>query len=87
MNPRDAARDAWIARQRAAISRTLDELERDPPHAAIDIGSIAVACAVGYLDFRFGGEPWRPGRARLGAWFAEFAKNPPIALTVPKEIV
>jgi len=86
MNPRDAARDAWIARQRAAISRTVDELEKDPPHAAIDIGSIAVACALGYLDFRFGGEPWRPAHPRLSAWFAEFSGNAPIARTVPREI-
>jgi len=63
------ALQAEIARQRAAISRTVDELERDPPHAMLDIGSIAVACALGYLDFRFGGEPWRPGhpfRPKMG---------------------
>jgi glutathione S-transferase len=84
-NPRDAARDAWIARQQAAIGRTLDELEQDPPHEALDIGSIAVACALGYLDFRFGGEPWRPAHPSLTAWFAAFEKNAPIARTVPRE--
>jgi glutathione S-transferase len=84
-NPRDAARDAWNARQKAAISRTLDELEKDPPHEAIDIGSIAVACALGYLDFRFGAEPWRPAHPRLNTWFAAFEKNAPIARTVPRE--
>jgi glutathione S-transferase len=84
-NPRDAAREAWIARQKAAISRTLDELEKDPPHEALDIGSIAVACALGYLDFRFGGEPWRPTHPRLNTWFAAFEKSPPIARTVPCE--
>jgi glutathione S-transferase len=87
VNPRDAARDAWIARQRAAIGRTVDELEKDPPHGMIDIGSIAVACALGYLDFRFGPEPWRPAHPRLSAWFAGFSGNAPIARTVPQEII
>jgi glutathione S-transferase len=84
-NPRDAARDAWITRQKAAISRTLNELEKDPPHEALDVGSIAAACALGYLDFRFGGQPWRPPHPHLSAWFAAFSKHPPIAQTMPRE--
>ena len=50
-----------------------------------DIGSIAVACALGYLDFRYGSDPWRAGHPKLAAWFEEFSKNPGIAQTVPKE--
>ncbi len=67
--PREAARESWITRQKAAVERTLDQLEAEPPHRTSDIGSITVACALGYLDFRFAAEPWRPGRARLAAWF------------------
>jgi len=84
-NPRDPARDAWIVRQKAAIERTLGELEKDPPYQALEIGSIAVACALGYLDFRFAAEPWRPARPHLSAWFAAFEKHAPIARTVPRE--
>ena len=83
--PKEAARDAQIARFKAAMSRTVDALETDPPHRHVDIGSLAVACALGYLDFRFGAEPWRPGHPKLTAWFEEFSKNPGIARTVPKE--
>ena len=61
MKPQDEGRAAWIARQKAAVDRTLDALEADPPHRAIDIGSITIACALGYLDFRFAAQPWRPG--------------------------
>lgn len=85
-NPRDAAREAWIARQKAAIGRTLDELDKDPPHEALDIGSIGVACALGYLDFRFAAEPWRPAHPHLSAWFAAVSKNPAIAKTEPREL-
>ena len=40
MNPQDEGRAAWIARQKAAVDRAA--LEADPPHHAIDIGSIYV---------------------------------------------
>lgn len=83
--PEEAARTAWMERQKAAVGRALTLLEREPPHRALDIGSIAVACALGYLDFRFGTEPWRDGHPKLAAWYAEFAKNKALADTAPKE--
>jgi glutathione S-transferase len=83
LKPTEAGRAAWIARQKAAVDRTLDALEADPPHRMLDIGSIAVACAVGYLDFRFAAEEWRPDHPKLAAWFLAFAENPGIAQTVP----
>jgi glutathione S-transferase len=83
--PQDEGRVAWIARQKAAVDRTLDALEADPPHRAIDIGSITVACALGYLDFRYAAQPWRPMHPKLAAWFEGFAQNPGIASTMPKD--
>ncbi len=82
--PREDARDAQIARFKAAISRTVDALEADPPHKAVDIGSITVACALGYLDFRFAADSWRPGHARLTAWYEAFVQNKGIAETAPQ---
>lgn len=83
--PRDAGREAWMARQKAAIDRSLDHLETELPHKTVDIGSISIACALGYLDFRFAAEPWRQSRPMLTAWFEAFAENPAIAGTVPKD--
>jgi len=83
--PKEEARDAQIARYKAAMKRAVDVLEGDPPHKHIDIGSITVACALGYLDFRYGSEPWRPGHPNLTAWYEAFAKNACIAQTAPKE--
>jgi len=83
--PQDEGRAAWIARQKAAVDRTLAALEADAPHRTVDIGSIAVACAFGYLDFRFAAQPWRPIHAKLAAWLDAFARNPGIADTVPKD--
>ena len=83
--PRDAGREAWMARQKAAIDRSLDLLESELPHKAADIGTIAIACALGYLDFRFAHEPWREGRPGMAGWFEIFAENPGIARTLPKD--
>ena len=83
--PKEAARDAAIARYKAAISRTVAALEADPPHKLVDIGSIAVACALGYLDFRYGSEPWRAGHPKLAAWYQAFSAEPAIAGTAPRE--
>jgi glutathione S-transferase len=83
--PKEPARDAAITRYKAAIFRTVDALEADPPHRHVDIGSLAVACALGYLDFRYPSDPWRPGHPKLTAWFEDFSRNPGIAQTAPKE--
>ncbi len=84
-NPKEAAREAWIRRQSAAIERALNDLAADPPHRTVDIGTITLACALGYLDFRFAAEPWRETRPRLAEWYAGFAETPGLALTIPRE--
>lgn len=81
--PQETARDAVMARHKDAVARALDVLEQDPPHQTLDVGSISVACALGYLTLRFSGEPWREGHPKLTAWFAQFGLNPCIARTKP----
>jgi glutathione S-transferase len=81
--PQEAARDTWMARQKGIVARAIGQLEVDPPHKHVDIGSIAVACALGYLDFRYADEPWRPDAPRLTAWFSAFGQHNAIASTAP----
>ena len=81
--PQDDGRKAFDARQKAAIDRALGVLEKNPPKGLAHIGEIATACALGYLDFRFGHEPWREAHPTLAAWFAEVSKAAPVAQTVP----
>jgi glutathione S-transferase len=84
MRPKEEARDAVMARNKAAVARALDELEgMDLPQTA-NVGTIAVACALGYLTLRFSDEPWREGHPKLNAWFAQFGLLPFIASTKPK---
>jgi glutathione S-transferase len=81
--PQDEGRQAYDARQKAAMERGLARLEAEPPQRLADVGAIAVACALGYLDLRFPAEPWREGHPRLAAWLASVAGLPPLARTVP----
>ena len=46
-----------------------------------DIGRIAVACVLGYADFRYGTERWRDGRPRLAAWSQSLADRPSLLAT------
>lgn len=87
LKPQDAARDALMERQRNVVVRALDVFEADLPHRSIDIGTISLACALGYLDFRFAHEPWRDTHPHLAAWCSAFATNPGIARTVPRDAV
>ncbi|MDI3305491.1 MAG: glutathione S-transferase family protein [Acetobacteraceae bacterium] len=83
--PQDEGRRTYDARQKAAIDRSLALLEREVAalEGPLTIGSIAVACALGYLDFRFGHEPWREAHPKLAAWFAKVSEAPALAQTVP----
>jgi glutathione S-transferase len=67
------------------VARALTALEAAPPAfgATPDVGQIALACALGYRDFRFPGS-WRADHPRLVAWLDEFARRvPAFAATKP----
>jgi len=81
--PREDAREVQMARHRDAVARALDLLEGEPPAQHLDIGSIAVGCALGYLDFRFADEPWSAGRPKLAAWADAFMAQPCMTRTAP----
>lgn len=81
--PMDETRLAFIARQKAAMERGLAVLESNPPKGLADIGEVATACALGYLDFRFAEEPWRATHPRLAAWFADVSRLPALARSAP----
>jgi glutathione S-transferase len=68
----------WTDHQAGKVERALAVLEDDPPTLAAtpDVGRIALACALGYLDLRFEGS-WGQNHPRLVAWLDEFAAAVP----------
>jgi len=83
--PQDDGRKAYISLQQGKVARALDVLEKDADSlGGLDtIGEITVGVALGYLDFRYTNEPWRPGHPKLEAWYAKVVKMPPLAETMP----
>lgn len=51
----------------------------------LDMGQIAVACALGYVDFRHDARGWRTGNDALATWYASFSERPSMQATCPPE--
>lgn len=86
VRPEDRRMPEWVEGQWAKVSRALDTIEtRWMSHlnGPLDMGQIAVGCALGYLDFRHADRGWREGRPALAAWDAIFASRPSMESTRP----
>ncbi len=83
--PQDKRVQTWVDRQAGKVDRALKALEAAPPRLTTppDVGQIALACALGYRDFRFDGG-WRKQHPRLLAYLDAFtAQVPAFAATAP----
>jgi glutathione S-transferase len=88
IRPEDKRFEPWLEGQWAKVSRALDALESrwmSHLHGPLDMGQIAVACALGYVDFRHSARNWREGRASLAAWEAGFSARDSMTATVPPQ--
>lgn len=86
IRPEEMRYAPWVEGQWAKVDRALDVLEtRWMAHleGPLDMGQIAIGCALGYLDFRHDARGWRTGRPHLAAWEARFAARPSMQATVP----
>jgi glutathione S-transferase len=69
---------SWTDMQAGKVGRALAFAEAHGRELGgeIDVGDIALACALGYLDLRFGGT-WRASNPRLTSWLDAFADHVP----------
>lgn len=83
LRPAEKVWDAWIEAQMGKVMSALDTFEADKGYdGRFDIGDCALAAALVYLDLRFEDYPWRPGRARLTAWWDSVKTRPSVAATL-----
>ena len=73
----------WIEGQFLKVRTALDALEQEDLEGPFDIGAVSLACALGYLDFRFAEERWREARPRLAAWYDAVSQRPSLLATRP----
>ena len=69
---------SWVERQAERCATALNHLEQAPPQTtgAPTAGTIAIACALGYLDLRFEGA-WRRNHPAMVAWLNAFRATVP----------
>ena len=81
------ASEAFASASRAKTNATLDALEAETDSLApLTVGSIAVAVALGHLDFRFAEDGWRNQRPKLAEWHARFVERPSMRATEHEDV-
>jgi glutathione S-transferase len=80
----------WTDAQWAKVTRALDALEAGwmddlttPRSGCPDMGHMALAAALGYVDFRLDARRWRTGRPLLAAWCDAFGQRTSVQATMP----
>ena len=84
--PEDKQFPDMVEGQWAKVTRALDAVEeRWMGHLAgpLNMGQIAMGCALGYLDFRHADRDWRQGRNSLTDWYAKFSQTESMKATEP----
>ncbi|WP_245451064.1 glutathione S-transferase N-terminal domain-containing protein [Borborobacter arsenicus] len=85
LRPESEQSPDWIARQLERVQDTLANLGgnmawcQDEP----DLGQIAVACALGWLEFRFPEVGWVADDSDLAGWYRDFATRQSMVSTAP----
>lgn len=74
-----------ISRQVAVCRRTLDLFEAEAASLGdgFTLDLLTLACALGFLDFRFPADHWREGRPLLAGWFDRIVSRPSMQQTMP----
>ena len=86
VRPADKQFDGWVEAQWTKVEAAVAALNtRWMSHLSgpLDIGQIAVGCALGYLDLRHGARNWRKGNDALAKWFEAFDARPSMVATRP----
>jgi glutathione S-transferase len=76
---------AFAERHIKAINAGLDVLEADCKRleGRMDIGVVAIACAIAHVEIRHADLNWAGARPKLSAWYAAFNARPAMSSTKP----
>jgi glutathione S-transferase len=87
MRAPDATNAGWMELQASRVGSGLDLANsligdfREEP----DFGRIALACTIGWLEFRSLVAPLRQDRSALFAWYDRFSARPSMSATIPTD--
>jgi glutathione S-transferase len=86
LRPENEQSPAWIDAQWSKVAHALAALEANQFAAAtgdVNMGQLAVACALGYLDFRHAGRNWQADFPKLAAWQQQIGQRASMMATTP----
>lgn len=77
--------DDWVQGQLGKVRDGLALIEKNAAalQGRVDIGTIAIGCALGYLDFRFPDLNWRATHPATASWYETFSQRPSMQATKP----
>ena len=88
LRPQNEQSPSWMEAQWSKVLhavKALDDGEFKAMNSGMNMGQIAVACALGYLDFRHDARQWRSGHSNLASWNDKMMKLPALIKTIPTD--
>ena len=84
LRPEEQRSADWVEAQWLKVTRALAHLEKNVAALEpLNMASIAVAAALGYIEFRHDDRQWRTLAPALSAWETAFSKRPALQATQP----
>ena len=85
MRPESQRSAEWLDRRKHQVVSTLAYLETLGSELEIvDVGNLSVACAIGYLEFRFPQEDFPSRFVDLFEWFGRFSQRESLVHCLPR---
>jgi glutathione S-transferase len=88
LRPQNEQSPSWMEAQWSKVLhsiKALDDGQFQAMDSEMNMGQIAVACALGYLDFRHDARQWRNGHSNLASWNDKMIKLPALIKTIPTD--
>lgn len=88
VRPQPKQWDDWVEAQKNKFRRAVASLETQAEQLGshVDIGTLSVAIALAYLDFRYADDNWRASAPALAAWHEQFYSLPSLQATLPEDL-
>ena len=88
LRPENEQSPSWMEAQWSKVLHAVKALENGEfksMEGNLNMGQIAVACALGYLDFRHDAKQWRNGYSNLASWNEKIRELPALIKTTPTD--
>ena len=88
LRPQNEQSPSWMEAQWSKVLhaiKALDDGQFQAMDSEMNMGQIAIACALGYLDFRHDARQWRSGHSNLASWNEKMIKLPALIKTIPTD--